>query len=990
MRTRLFLTIACGLLAVAVGVPIHAAEPAPEKASVEAQFRETVRPFLETYCLRCHGREKPRGDMDMSGFTSAEAAAKDLARWALILEQLEAGTMPPAKAKPRPADHDREAVAAWIGKVRKLVAARDAGNPGPVPARRLSNAEYDNTIRDLTGVDLKPTREFPVDPANEAGFDNSAESLAMSPALAKKYLDAARGVADHLVFTPDGLTFAPHSMLADTDRDKYCVKRIIDFYKRQKIDYADYFFAAWRYKHRKALGQPDRTLDEIAAEQGLSRKYLAIVSATLTDGLDDIGPIAALRIMWDALPAPEHGRTDGARAGCARMREFVVKLRGKLVPEVANMTARGISDGTQPFVLWKNREMAANRMRYSGGSGKVRAADLGVEGAAAGALAAPDDPEAFCRFELAYGRFCRTFPDAFVVSERARVYLGTKGEKGNAGRLLSAGFHSMTGYFRDDGPLYELVLDDAGRRELDRLWREFDFITGAPMRQYSSYLWFERAETGFLRGDKDFNFVRAEDRDAASEATMGRFAAVYLAKARRLRASDQAVHAIEDQFRIIGETIRRVEKQRRDAEPRHVTALQRLAERAYRRPLSSVDRDDIARFYTALRRDDGLGHEDAVRDTLVSIMMSPRFLYRVDLAGEGNGGSLQPLSDYDLASRLSYFLWASMPDAELLAHAAAGDLHRHDVLVAQARRMVRDGRVRGMAEEFAGNWLDFRRFQEHNSVDRARFPAFNDELRRAMFEEPIRFFVDVVQNDRPVSEFVDGRHTFVNAPLARHYGMPAAPGGGDEWVRVDDATRYGRGGLLPMAVFLTRNSPGLRTSPVKRGYWVVKRLLGENIPAPPPNVPDLPDDEAKLGERTLRETLARHRADKACAGCHARFDPIGLAFEGYGPVGETRKVDLGGRPVDARASFPRGGEGTGVDGLRTYLASVRRAEFVESLCRKLLAFGLGRTLLPSDDGTVDKMRVRLAAEGGRFGALVETIVRSPQFTNKRVESEKAE
>jgi hypothetical protein len=298
--------------------------------------------------------------------------------------------------------------------------------------------------------------------------------------------------------------------------------------------------------------------------------------------------------------------------------------------------------------------------------------------------------------------------------------------------------------------------------------------------------------------------------------------------------------------------------------------------------------------------------------------------------------------------------------------------------------------VRGLATEFGGNWLDFRRFEEHNSVDRGRFPTFNDELRRSMFEEPIRFFVDVVREDRPIRDFVEGKHAFVNPPLARHYGMPVPFGGPEDWVRIDDASRYGRGGLLPMAVFLTRNSPGLRTSPVKRGYWVVRRLLGEEIPAPPANVPDLPDDEAKLGDRTLRETLLRHRADKACAGCHERFDAIGLAFEGYGPVGEARRLDLGGRPVDTRASFPRGGEGVGVEGLRSYLETRRYDEFEDNLCRKLLAYALGRTLIPSDDETIAAMRDRLHAEGGRFGALVATIVTSPQFLNKRIEAHESE
>ena len=366
---------------------------------------------------------------------------------------------------------------------------------------------------------------------------------------------------------------------------------------------------------------------------------------------------------------------------------------------------------------------------------------------------------------------------------------------------------------------------------------------------------------------------------------------------------------------------------------------------------------------------------------VASVLLSPHFCFRIDPAEPG--ADARPLSEYALASRLSYFLWSSMPDEELLAHAHAGDLHEPAVLVAQARRMLRDGRVRGLATEFAGNWLAFRRFEEHNGVDRGRFASFTNELRQAMYEEPVRFVVDLAGRNGSVLDLLDADHTFVNPVLARHYGMPVPDVGRDQWVRVDDARRYGRGGLLPMSVFLTANSPGLRTSPVKRGYWVVRRVLGEHIPAPPPEVPELPKDEAKTGDLTLPQLLARHRAHPNCAGCHQRFDSIGLVFEGYGPIGERRDRDLGGRPVDPRATFPDGGEGTGLDGLRYYLSERRQDEFIENLCRKLLAYALGRGLIPSDEATVKTMRARLAADGYRFHALVESIVTSPQFLNKR-------
>ncbi len=224
--------------------------------------------------------------------------------------------------------------------------------------------------------------------------------------------------------------------------------------------------------------------------------------------------------------------------------------------------------------------------------------------------------------------------------------------------------------------------------------------------------------------------------------------------------------------------------------------------------------------------------------------------------------------------------------------------------------------------------------------------------------------------------------TFVNPVLARHYGMPLATKPSQDWVHVENANAYGRGGLLPMAVFLTKNSPGLRTSPVKRGNWVVKNVLGERIAAPPAVVPELPRDEAKL-DLPLRDLLARHREDANCAACHARFDSFGLVFEGFGPIGERRAKDLAGHPIDASASFPGGAEGTGIDGLRQHIRAHRQDDFVDNLCGKLLAYALGRSLILSDEPLVREMRLKLAANRFRFDDIVDSIVTSRQFLNKR-------
>jgi hypothetical protein len=424
---------------------------------------------------------------------------------------------------------------------------------------------------------------------------------------------------------------------------------------------------------------------------------------------------------------------------------------------VQKLTVKGISQGSQPFVLWRNGQLAAQHMRL------------------------PGDADA------ASARFCRVFPDAFVVTERAPYY---DPESNPKGRLLSAGFHLMQGYYRDDGPLCEWILDERQRRELDALWHELDFVTLAPLRQYKDFVFFERAEPPRFMYEAEFDFARSEDKDVTSEAKMSQLARAYLAKARKQGASAEAVGAIETYFASMSAAIRRVERARLAAEPSHLKALTRFAERAYRRPLSAAERDGVLAFYHTARRRDGLGHEEALRDTIATVLLSPHFCYRIDLAGPG--AAARSLPDYALASRLSYFLWSSMPDAELLAHAAAGDLHRPEVLKAQARRMLRDPRVRGLATEFGSNWLDFRRFEEHNSVDRERFPGFTNDLRQAMFEEPIHYLIDVVGRDRPVLDLLYGKDTFVNRPLAHHYGMPG-PKGPDEWAHVEDAQPYGRG-----------------------------------------------------------------------------------------------------------------------------------------------------------------------------------------------------
>ncbi len=363
---------------------------------------------------------------------------------------------------------------------------------------------------------------------------------------------------------------------------------------------------------------------------------------------------------------------------------------------------------------------------------------------------------------------------------------------------------------------------------------------------------------------------------------------------------------------------------------------------------------------------------------MARVLVAPSFLYRVERPGPGSDA--KPVSDGELASRLSYFLWASMPDAELLRSAAEGRLHASDVLVAQARRLVRDDRVRGLATEFACQWLEIRDFDTHDEKSERHFSTFA-KVRPDLHEEAIQFFVDLFRNDRSVLELIESDHAFLNESLAQHYGIPGVKG--PEWRRVNGVKVHGRGGVLALGAILTKQSGASRTSPVLRGNWLLESLLGEKLPKPPKNVPQLPDDEAATEGLTVRQLVEKHRSAAACAGCHSRIDPFGFALEAYDPIGRLRAKDLGGRPVDTRAELKDGTHFDGLDGLKNYILTRRKDEFLRNFCRKFLGYALGRSVQLSDEPLIDEMLTRLRASDFRVSAALDAILHSKQFRYHR-------
>ena len=362
------------------------------------------------------------------------------------------------------------------------------------------------------------------------------------------------------------------------------------------------------------------------------------------------------------------------------------------------------------------------------------------------------------------------------------------------------------------------------------------------------------------------------------------------------------------------------------------------------------------------------------------VLVSPYFLFKAETLPMANAapGDVK-LNAFELASRLSYFIWASQPDWELRKAADDGSLLKPEVLAAQTKRMLRDPKANALAKEFAGQWLKFNGFDEKSTVDEKKYPEFTAELRNDMQRETIEFFAHLVRDDRSVSDIIGGDYSFLNERLAKFYGVPGVTGGEFREVKVG---QQHRGGLLGMGAILTKTSRPNRTSPVVRGDYLYQVVLGFSSPPPPPNVPKLPDSAVKPA--SLREALMVHRTDAACAVCHERIDPLGFALESFDPIGRFRVADETGGKIDDTGELKDGTKFQGLAGLRGYLKK-NEANITAQFCRKLLGYALGRQTMPSDKALLLHMQAALKQNNGKFSVAVLDVVNSRQFLHRRSE-----
>lgn len=969
---------------------------------------------LKAKCYECHNEKKTKGEIDLKQFAADPQIAKQFEVWLKVKDTIENGDMPPPKAH-QMNDQEHAALLGWVNGELDHLAQAQSGDPGPVTMRRLTNAEYDYTIRDLTGHDYGLAKEFQTDGGGGEGFSNTGDVLFMSPAAIDKYFNAARKVADNATIMPGtGIVFnsariglrGPEQVKAQAQQGLYV------WYQQkaaphlpkddQPMREADYMLACWKHKHAKT------PLDQLAKDMKLSIHFLSNwwnlvnsvepksrfldltrvawreLPADEKTALERIKAIEADRLSWNNPKRPGEGPqrwqqdSDGIRPypmqtsvnGKTHVHLCFGDIGDGNKGDIALVTYIEVSVGKQKlnYFHWltktldeKKKQAAANPPPPNLDALKARIAELEKMRAAYGKHPQP-------------GRTIEPHVLAFAAPTVFTMPLPEGAHWLKVDTRLDMENPEV------DAATIQWTLSTDKPRDVTKIipgvvtiWKRGTKASGETMNDFNKMKvafpdMFERlleeVASNLYRGGKP-NITVYYFSDDQLGSLLGEQDRWKLAEMKK----DWGYNAVPNLN----------PQQQKEYDGALTWHLRQFAKRAWRRPVSEEEFQKLDALYYDGRKKD-LDRESAAREVIVRVLVSPHFLFKAEtlpLASNGTGDV--KLNAFELASRLSYFIWASMPDWELRKAADDGSILKPEVFAAQTQRMLRDPKARALAKEFAGQWLKFNGFDEKSTVDEKKYPEFTADIRNDMQRETIEFFTHLVRDDRNVADIIGGDYSFLNERLAKFYNVPGITGGDFREVKL---AQQHRGGLLGMGAILTKTSRPNRTSPVVRGDYLYQVVLGFSSPPPPPNVPKLPDSAVRPA--SLREALMVHRTDKACAVCHERIDPLGFTLESFDPIGRFRTADDTGGKIDDTGELKDGTKFQGLDGLRQYLKK-NEANFTTQFCRKLLGYSLGRQTLPSDKALIAQMQDALKKNNGKFSTAVLTIISSRQFLNRRNE-----
>ena len=975
------------------------------RAQDSAEVAKVIAPFVEKHCVKCHGAEKPKAGLSLHTFTNEKAILKERKLWDAALHLIEAGEMPPAK-QPQPTPDEKTAFAK---SVRAIYTKADTGKPDPgrVPIRRLTRTEYGNTVRDLLQLDpdFRPELELPTD-AITHGFENNAEALTISPVLLDRYIVAAQMVAERAIRAE----FPKREILTDGYIGP------------------DYRGALKEVPVAKVL-ETLTALAEANPKDALVRYRLARahgVAYAKKSGPVKVMPGKESEGIWFDLNPPhlpfEVIRVDDPvklKAATEHLERATAEYREVIQLQPENLSARlGLAWCLQQA---GDKAKAIAEFRETLEAAWIKEKEL-----------RPVDWKA-----------------SSIVLEGAN-HLSSLLDKKEDGKEI-AGLNERTGQLKktvNNSPWWQYRLLDSGGS-----LAEFTgplFLDGRPVRgsdpppavlRYANTdeflfrvtLFVEQSSEPvrvavFMGGPGLPEYSTDEERDQI----LGEIKARDIQSIKILKIAEVTARSIEAPQQIEVQISRRgrtgpmgilgigLIKPKKDSSPvrlhfkfegegpllpvshNHVLAcsadksqaeqtreiIGRLLPKAFRRPVTKDEIEAVAKFADRAVAN-GKKWELGMQHALMAMLCSSKFLFRAELDDRPDSVEPHAISEFELASRLSYFLWSSLPDDELFK--LAGEKKLSANLEPQVRRMLKDPRSKALVDNFAMKWLRLDSLGTHQ-VDAKLFPNFDEELPQAMQQETQWFLHHMLREDRSLLELIDANYTFLNSRLASHYRIADTLGNPlgakvekngdaiprDRFVRVQ-LQGSERGGMLTQASLLMTTSPPTRTSPVKRGAWILENILGTPPPPPPPDVPELDQKEAKA--TTLRERLEQHRANAVCAACHAKIDPLGFAFENYDAVGMYRKKE-GNKDIDASGTLPDGRKINGMGDLKKALLADKE-KFARHVVEKMLTYALGRGVEYYDKRAIDRIVTEVAKDDFKLSRMVIAIVQSDPFRLRR-------
>ncbi len=817
----------------------------------------------------------------------------------------------PPEGELQPSVEERELLSRWIHQALNDVDWEQVRSPGRVPLARLTRVEYQHTVEDLFGIPVSVSDLLPEDPEGLSGFANDRTSMVMTGKQLEAYFQAAARVADTVM----------DAWRPQVDVIRYEVETGENANYRKEVTRRDDGSVGWTFT--SALGQKYQSVRK-PIDFPRSGRYRVRVRAASTGP----GPAAGMWIAADSV-------NDASReAG------VLVEGKGPAIYETEMFLTAGRHDLLFGYDFYRPMWLpeVPTRPQMKLGQSTFDPPPYDHE-----ALV----PDGVTWQELIELNGPPPAEDEEGIRERMRL-VNRLYYREVLDRLMRDKFHYSKGYLPVfvGGLGYDYqthvvpALDemaeslDVSRKVLEQLWKSHETPLFRELEEFSDK---QRAAWG--------------EQDQSRKAAVGGLFVDWI-EFEPLAAPSDSLALPEDESQLD-----------------HF--LTELLPRALRRSVS----EDQQRRYRAIyldERDSGAGHEEALHRLLIAVLVSPEFLYRA----EGHAtADVEPLDGDAMASRLSYFLWSSMPDDSLFEAARQGHLQDEDELGRQVDRMLRDDRASRFAQQFSTQWLNLSGIGREKEPDKELFRYFSWHLAEDMRQEVSLMLERLVRDDRSILELLDSDEAFLNERLARLYGIDDVTGGELRPVALSDPHR---GGLLGTAAVLTTTSLATRTSPVRRGAFVVETLLGIEMPPPPPGVGDLPDDAGQSETRSLRETLVAHRDNSRCAGCHNKIDPPGFALENFDWIGRWRAKDPAG-PVDARGQLPDGTELHGPDELKTYLIETRKDDFTRALTEGVLAYALGRELKYFDEHAIRGIVAAVGEDDYRARTLIQEVAMSYPF-----------